>query len=214
VKQHDVTTLAEQVAEHLDGEWEVAPFPDDWGRKGAWLRELGTGAILSLGESQEYTDRFKDKLSVGTDYPKEHSERGFSTKRPKISVSASKTGVQIASDISRRLPPEYLPLLAKVMSDLAARQDYEATTSSIAGQIAGLVKVQHSPKSTTVSFYHSPYEIFRETMSEAKVMDKNEVELSLRLSPRDALRLLNMLIIGRFEDPDLDRLKPVEDLSP
>jgi hypothetical protein len=211
MNQHDMTTLAEQIAEHLDGEWEVKPFPDDWGRKGAWLHELGTGAILSIGESQEYSERNKNRLSVGTDYPKEHSERGFSTKRPKISVSATKTGVQIASDISRRLLPEYMPLLEKVMSNLAAHQDYEATTSSIADQIAGLVKVQHSPKSTTVSFYHSPYEIFQDTMSEAKVMGKNEVELSLRLSPRDALRLLNMLVIGRFEDPDPSQLKPVED---
>lgn len=210
MNQSDMTSLAEQVAEHLDGEWSVEPFPSDWGRKGAWLRETG-GAILNLGESQEYSDRNKNRLTVGTDYPKEHSERGFSSKRPRISVSGTKTGAQIAADIERRLLPEYLPLLQEALSSIASRKKYESATSAIASKIAGLVSVPHSPKETTVSFYHSPYEIFRETMSEAKVYDEGEVELSLRLPPRDALRLLNMLIVGRFEDPDADQLKPIEE---
>jgi hypothetical protein len=210
MNQSELTSLVEQVAEHLDGAWSVEPFPADWGRRGAWLRGE-SGEILSIGETQEYAKRNKNILDVGTDYPREHNERGFSTKRPRISVSASKSGKQIAADIARRLLPEYLPLLQKVLSDLAARQDYEETTSSIAGQIAGLMSVRHSPKRTTVSFYHSPYMIFRETMSEAKVHDKDEVELSLRLTPRNALRLLNMLVVGRFEDPDLEQLNPVED---
>jgi hypothetical protein len=210
MNQLDMTSLAEQIAEHLDGEWSVEPFPSDWGRKGAWLRETG-GSILNIGESQEYSERNKNRLSVGTDYPKEHSERGFSTKRPKISVSATKTGAQIAADITRRLLPEYLPLLQEAFSGIKARQRYESTTTAIASQIAGLVKVPHAPKETTVSFYKSPYKIFRETMSEAKVYDEGEVEISLRLPPRDALRLLNMLVNGRFEDPDADQVQPIED---
>jgi hypothetical protein len=210
MNQADMTSLAEQVAEHLPGEWSVEPFPGDWGRKGAWLRETG-GAILNIGESQEYSERNKNRLAIGTDYPKEHSERGFSTKRPKISVSGAKTGAQIAADIEKRLLTEYLPLLEKVLSDLTSRRQYESATSSIASQIAGLVKVKHSPKETTVSFYHSPYKIFSETMSEAKVYDEHEIELSLRLTPQNALRLLNRLITGRFEDPDADQLKPIDE---
>ena len=209
-----MTALAEQVASHLDGSWSVDPFPDDWGRRGAWLREEG-GAILSLGESQALSERNKNRLTVGTDYPKEVNEHGYSYNRPRISVSGSKTGVQVAADIARRLLPEYLPILEKALKDLAGRRRYENATSAVAGQIAGLMKVPYSskgPKETTVNFYHSPYHLFRETLSKAEIIGEDEVELSLRLSPRDALRLLNMLVrTGRFEDPDEDQVRPVED---
>lgn len=190
-----MTSLAEQVAEHLAGAWSVEPFPSNWGRAGAWLRGEA-GEILSLGETQEYAKRNKNLLDVGTDYPREHSERGFSTKRPRISVSASKTGKQIAADVERRLLPEYRPLLAKVLSDLSSRKSYEKATESIAAKIADLVQVKHSPNQTTVSFYHSPYPIFHETMSEVQVVGKNEVELTLRLSPDDAIELIKDLLAG------------------
>lgn len=193
MNQPELTLLAEQVAEHLPGAWSVEPFPADWGRRGAWLRGEH-GETLSIGETQDYSKRNKNQLDVGTDYPKEHRERGFSTKRPKISVSASKTGQQVASDIERRLLPDYLPLFEKVLQDLEQWRSYEETTSSLAAKIADLVEVPVPKNGTTVSFYHSPYPIFSETMSEARVMGKNEVELQLRLSPDDALTLLQIVL--------------------
>lgn len=195
MNQSDMTTLAEQVAEHLAGAWSVEPFPSDWGRAGAWLRGEAD-EILSLGETQEYAKRNKNLLDVGTDYPREHGERGFSTKRPRISVSATKTGRQIAADVERRLLPEYRPLLQKVLSDLSSRKSHEDATESIAAKIADLVQVERSSKQTTVSFYHSPYPIFHETMSEARVLGTNEVEISLRLSSDDAIELLKDLLAG------------------
>jgi hypothetical protein len=62
--------------------------------------------------------------------------------------------------------------------------------------------VKHQPKETTVSFYRSPYNIFAETMSEAKVVGGDEVELTLRLDPETTLKVLNLLIHGRFELPE------------
>lgn len=195
--QDHMTTLAEEVAEHLEGAWSVESFPADWGRKGAWLRGEA-GEILSIGESQEYSERSKNRLSIGTDYPKEHNERGFSTTRPRISVSDTKTGKQIAADIERRLLPEYRPLLGKVLTNLSTRKAYENTLESIATKIADLVQVKRSSGDTSFSFYHSPYPIFRETLSKVEVIGKDEVELSLRLSAEDALELLqDLLAAGR-----------------
>ena len=192
MNQHEITVLAEQVAENLDGAWSVEPFPADWGRAGAWLRGEA-GESLSFGETQEYSKRNKNLLDVGTDYPK-HGDQGFHTKRPRISVSATKTGKQIAADIERRLLPEYRPILQKVLSDLSARESYEKSTSSIAAQIAKLVRVEHSPGERKVSFYHSPYPIFHETMSEAEVIGPDEVELTLRLTPEGVLNILKYVI--------------------
>jgi hypothetical protein len=120
MNQHEITVLAEQVAENLDGAWSVEVFSSDWGRPGAWLRGEA-GEILSFGETQEYSKRNKNLLDVGTDYPK-HGDQGFHTNRPRISVSASKSGKQIAADIERRLLPEYRPILQKVLANLSARE--------------------------------------------------------------------------------------------
>ena len=81
LSQPNITALAEQVVAHLDGEWSVEPFPSDWGRKGAWLREDG-GAILTIGESLEYADRNKNRLVVGTDYPRETLAATSTGRRP------------------------------------------------------------------------------------------------------------------------------------
>jgi hypothetical protein len=199
---NDFVALAEQVAEHLPGDWDVMSFPADWSRHGAYLTEHKTQAILVLGESQEYSERNKQRLTVSTDYPKDRHGRMSSAKRPKISVSALKSGEQIARDIERRLLPEYLPILDKELASNREWNVYENATTLIAAHIANLVKVTRQPKETTVSFYHSPYNLFHETMSEAKVVGTDEVELSLRLDAETTLKVLNLLIHNRFELPE------------
>jgi hypothetical protein len=204
-KQAQLIQLAEDIAEALPGQWDVEPFPEDWSRAGAYLIEPKTQAKLSVGESQEYSERNKQKLTVSTDYPRTHDGNTSSARRPKISVSALKTGAQIARDIERRLLPEYLPLLEKEIASNESWREYEGKTTLIATHIANVVKVQRQPKETTVSFYRSPYNIFAQTMSEAKVVGGDEVELTLRLDPETTLKVLNLLIHGRFELPETAR---------
>ena len=201
ISQDEMVALIEQVAEHLSGQWTVDPFPGDWGRGGAWLREDRTGAILSIGESQIWADRHKNLLAIGTDYPKERDGQSSMQRRPRISVSASKSAQTIARDIERRLLPEYLPLLEKEISSTKARQSFEDKTTKIAKQIADLVHVKHKSRETSVDFYHSPYKIFQETMSRAEVVSEDAVEITLRVGSREALMLLNQIINGRFEMP-------------
>ena len=196
-----IVFLAEQIAGFLPGEWTVKSFPEDWGRQGAYLTEHGSQAILAIGESQEYSERNKQKLTVSTDYPKDHDGRQSSARRPKISVSALKSGKQIAGDIERRLLPEYLPILEKELTSNESWRKHESATTRLASVLADLVKVKRDPKETKISFYHSPYNIFRETMSEAHVVGEDAVELTLRLDGETTLKVLNQLIHGRFELP-------------
>jgi hypothetical protein len=202
VKQAQLIQLTEDIAEALPGQWDVEPFPEDWSRAGAYLIEPKTQAKISVGESQEYSERNKNKLSISTDYPRDHEGRTSSARRPKISVSALKTGAQLAKDIERRLLPEYLPLLEKEIASNQSWLEYEGKTTLIAAHIANVVKVKREPKETTVSFYRSPYNIFAGTMSEAKVVGGDEVELTLRLDPETTLKVLNLLIHGRFDLPE------------
>jgi len=204
-----LTTLAEQVAEALPGSWSVKPFPEDWGRAGAYLREESRDAILALGESQEYSDRNKKgqgpgRLTILTDYPKDREGHMSSAHRPKITVSASKTGAQIATDIERRLLPEYLPILDRELASIANWNDHEKATTELAGRIAHLVRVKREPRETAVRFYDSPYNIFRATLSGAEVHGADDVELTLRLSAADSLKLLNLIIHGQFRTPEGD----------
>ena len=199
-----LTTLAEQVAEALPGSWSVKPFPEDWSRVGAYLVEEGRKAILILGESQEYSDRNKNRLTVLTDYPKDREGHMSSARRPKITISASKTGAQIAADIERRLLPEYLPILDRELASNARWNEHESATTELADRIARLVRVKREPRETAVRFYDSPYGIFRATLSGAEVHGANDVELTLRLGAADSLKLLNLIIHGQFRTPEGD----------
>ena len=105
--------FCEDVAANLPGTWAVSLFPEDWGRVGAWLTNPTTQARLAIGESQVYADRNKDILHISTDYPKDRDGQTSSAKRPSINVATSKSSVQVARDIERRLFPEYLPILER-----------------------------------------------------------------------------------------------------
>lgn len=200
-KRERLIALAEQVAEALPGAWDVKPFPEDWGRIGAWLTDPDSKAQLAIGETQSRPSKGivgpthgDGRLDVSTDYPRDSQGNSAYEPRPKITISSSKTGAQIAKDIERRLFPEYLPLLQKVLTRYHAYDEHEKNASAVAKQIADVVRVKHDPKSETVSFYHSPYPIFSETMSQVQVLGGDEVELTLRLDPDTAIDLLKSLI--------------------
>ena len=194
-------SLAEWVASALPGKWTVTPFPEDWGRAGAYLNEEQSRAILVFGESQDSSDRSKNMLIVRGEYPKRKNGERVQSITHQIKVSGNKIGSQVAADIEKRLLPKYLPQLERELAALSRYEEYEDKTTAIAQQIADLVRVKREPRETTVHFYHSPYHVLRETLSSAQVVDENQVELNLRLDPETALKLLNQVIGGRFELP-------------
>ena len=196
IKQDVFTSLAERVAESLPGNWSVDPFPENWGRAGAYLREERSQAVLVLGESQEYADRSKNKLTIVGDYPRDRRGQVSQARRPKITVSAAKTAAQIAADVQRRLLPEYLPLLERKLASSARQSEHEEKTADLTQKISEVVRVPIKQGETTVQFYQTPYKIFRGTMSHAAVHGDDDVELSLRLRPETALQVLNILIHG------------------
>jgi hypothetical protein len=114
---------------------------------------------------------------------------------PTISVSASKSGEQIA----RRFLPVYLPILEKALETIEGHNAYHNKTTAMALKVAALVKVPWATgddkgSSKDVSFYHSPYPIFHEVpLSEAQI-SSDTVELKLQLDYETTLKVLKYLI--------------------
>ena len=158
--------------------------------------------IPRIGESQDISDRNKNMIVVRGDYPTRKNGERIQSVTHQIKVSGNKTGSQIAADIERRLLPRYLPQLERELAALSRHEEYEDRTAAIAQQIADLVHVKREPRETDVHFYHSPYNIFRETLSGASVVDEDNVELTLRLDAKTSLKLLNLIIHGQMRLPE------------
>lgn len=69
----------------------------------------------------------KTKLHISTSFPRDkqnHSHVGYGETHPSINVSVSKSAEQIGKDITRRLLPEYLPMLEKVRERIRNTETY------------------------------------------------------------------------------------------
>jgi len=134
------------VGEHLAGNWEIIPNPDDW-PMGAHLVDHDLHADL-------YFNHHEGKIHVSSDLPKDAKGEipyvegyGQLGKRmPSINTSFNKSPEQIAKDIERRLMPEYMDILMKALSRIASSDAYHSKTEGFAGQIAKLVGVENKPQ--------------------------------------------------------------------
>ena len=182
------------VGEHLAGNWEIIPNPDDW-PMGAHLVDHDLHADL-------YFNHHEGKIHVSSDLPKDAKGEipyvegyGQLGKRmPSINTSFNKSPEQIAKDIERRLMPEYMDILMKALSRIASSDAYHSKTEGFAGQIAKLVGVE--AKGNKVDFYRSPHPVLNETISRAEVHE-DDVELELRLSYGMTMEVLKFLIARR-----------------
>ena len=182
------------IGEHLAGNWELTPNPEDWAM-GAHLVDPDLHTSL-------YFNHHDGKLHVSSDLPKDAKGKtpyveGYGPlgkRMPSINVSFSKTPEQIAADIERRLMPEYMDILMKALSRIASSDAYHSKTEGFAGQIAKLAGVE--AKGNKVDFYHSPHPVLNGTISRAEVYD-DEVGLELRLSHEMTMEVLEFLISRR-----------------
>jgi hypothetical protein len=67
----------------------------------------------------------KGRIHLGGSFPND-VHFGYQESRPSITVAESATPERIAKEITRRLLPEYLPLLAKKLADKNAHDNFEA----------------------------------------------------------------------------------------
>ena len=182
------------VGEHLAGNWEIIPNPDEW-PMGAHLKDPELHASL-------YFNHHEGKIHVSTNLPTDAKGEipyvegyGQLGKRmPSINIAFSKTPQQIASDIERRLMPEYMSILMKALARIASSDAYHSKTEGFASEIAALVGVES--KGNKVDFYRSPHPMFKETMGRAEVHD-DDVALELRLSHEMTREVLKFLIRRR-----------------
>jgi hypothetical protein len=185
----NINTIFEQVAQELsaiEGQWSWRPNPPDWS-VGGYLEEETSGVVLYARLDKS------DKFRIRPDAPKD--SRGqvpyvASKNPPLINVSISKNPSLIASDINRRLLPNWLPTYEQALAAIQESNQYESSTSQVAAEIAKIVGVQVSQREPRkVSFYRSPLPIFSETVGGAEVSG-DSVKLELHLSHEDALALL------------------------
>ena len=189
------------VGEHLAGNWEIIPNPEEW-PMGAHLVDPDLHASLYFNHHVQPGHVHVGKIRVSADLPKDAKGEipyvegyGQLGKRmPAINVSFDKTPQQIAKEIERRLMPEYMDILMKALSRIASSDAYHSKTEDFAEQIAKLVGVE--AKGNKVDFYRSPHPVLNDTISRAEVHE-DDVDLELHLSYGMTMKVLKILIDHR-----------------
>jgi hypothetical protein len=182
------------VGEHLAGNWEIIPNPEEW--------PMGAHLVDPEAHANLYFNHHEGKIHVSTDLPKDTKGEipyvegygQFGKRMPSINTSFNKTPEQIAKEIERRLMPEYMDILMKALSRIASSDSYHNKTEGFAEQIAKLVGVE--AKGNKVNFYRSRHPVLNETISRAEVHE-DDVELELRLSYGMTMEVLEFLINHR-----------------
>ena len=182
------------VGEHLAGNWEIIPNPEEW--------PMGAHLVDPEAHANLYFNHHEGKIHVSADLPKDTKGEipyvegygQFGKRMPSINTSFNKTPEQIAKEIERRLMPEYMDILMKALSKIASSDSYHNKTEGFAEQIAKLVGVE--AKGNKVNFYRSRHPVLNETISRAEVHE-DDVELELRLSYGMTMEVLEFLINHR-----------------
>lgn len=126
--------LATKIAEALGSDWKRSTRfdADDSG----WRAELEGPANQRLFLSNTWAS--KGRLYISGDVP-QNAQIPYGEVRPSITVASTKSSQQIANDITRRLLPEYLPFLEKVLDSKAKSDAFKAGREALAAQVAVVV---------------------------------------------------------------------------
>jgi hypothetical protein len=187
--REDFDRFVMQVAQQLDGEWDYAPNPPDW-NVGGHLTSEATRAILYFHPNFRINeDAPGQKITIKAQLPKNKNgkEPHVSGDPPSITVSATKTPVQVAREVERRLWPSYAPILQKALERIARHDEHVDRSEDTLEQISGIVGVRARPKSREISLYDSPVPALNQTVSSAEVSG-DEVTLTLHLGRARYLR--------------------------
>lgn len=176
--QVDVHKAARDLADALEGDWRV--FPGHWFDRDAFVR-LGAEAGLHVHQI-----RGTNRLEISGEYGVGSEEdlydswprTNYAATRHEITVSAAKTGAQIAGDVKRRLLPNYREALAKARATRAAWDEREAAEAALLEKLVGILggrTIDHRPGTIRVGSYgdSSPH-------GEVRVSG-NDVEFELRV---------------------------------
>lgn len=145
----------------------------------------------------------KDLVEVTGRFPEDTDAHGhaiwsmpYGKKTPSINVSLwKKTGEQIASDIRRRLFPEYEPLLEEALKRVKEHREYEKETEGAGERLAKLVGGKWNPKNGEVNLYHSRE--LPEHLGDIKVSGEQVTFERFRTTVPEAEAMLKALITAR-----------------
>jgi len=186
--------LVASVGEVLPGSWDLKPYGEDNWACTLFDPDRKMRLFFRPAEWKDAT-----RIEIRGELPKD--SRGQEPylpslptghRMPSIKVAGSKSPDQIARDIERRLLPDLIPLIEEALERIAQSETYYTKVTSVAQEIAQLLRVDIKPDAKKVSFYHSPYPPFTENIGSANI-GSDEVELELHLAPDTALAVLSML---------------------
>lgn len=126
--------FAALIAQALGGEWKRSTRFDAEDRN--WRAELEGPGEQRLFLSNTWAN--KGRLYIGGEFPT-GAQLPYKADRPSITVDASKSAQQIAKDITRRLLPPYVELLATVLKMKSDADTFETGRQKLAQDVAEVV---------------------------------------------------------------------------
>jgi hypothetical protein len=183
---------AAEVAKALGDGWTYTRTFDGDG-KPTWFATLTgpNGASLHLSRESR-TGRYQWSGNYPRD-AKGQDHKPYNATRPEISTSPEKTPVQAARDITRRLLPDYLALLARCQEGVDAANTYVDTTARNVARLAEILgrepdKRPTSGSEASVRFYWRGGDTYGDVM-----VNGNHVRIDVKLPMDQAERLLPIL---------------------
>jgi len=188
ISQETLQSLAQAIAAVLGADWTLTSLPE--GCRWVEVRHSdGYGFHLSNSWPQ-------GRLTISGVWP--HSTTGHTfapwSHRAKISVSATKTGAQIAHDMTRRFLPRYLPQWREQATRRDQSETYNRQTHALGRRLAAQVDVAYHEDHRCLYFLNNTVNVYGEHVS----MQLREV------SATQAERILAILVEPPVSIPLLD----------
>lgn len=136
---------AHAMVKELGAGWKVATPKDDDSFFDNRVEFLGPDSAKLYLSVDGYRNLGKVHVSASHQDHDAHKHVPYKESYPSINVSNSKSAVQIAADIKRRVFPGMFALLAKVNERIAAANAYVDTTIANAAQLAAAVRGHVEP---------------------------------------------------------------------
>lgn len=178
--------LAEEIASELGGA--ISKEAEEGAP--AWFYVMLPGKVEIALHFDGYGN--KGKVNVSGNYPRDKDGNyygvrevlSYDAKAPEINANFSKSAVQIAGDIKRRLLPELGDIFAKAHARIAQHEAYNNAKESMLSKIAaaGHIKYEPNPKGNGL---YGAYEFQVKSVD----VDARKVRLEIEVPLADAIEL-------------------------
>lgn len=197
-RSNELFTLAQQVATHLPGKWEATKHSED-----SWYVTLQGEGTASLHVGTEWNK--KDRLTISGNYPYAPNGGGDYTRyadkerKPRITVAKARGAEIIAREITRRVLPVYLEILAGALDSKAQHEAAQNKQRETAQRICDALGKPNPFKAKPESYSRAYHNIHLDTDRDLDGFSYGSVEVqeggsvTLTLHSVDAAKVLRIL---------------------